>query len=1312
MEKTALEDTFGEKFREIKVINIKGMTGHTLGASLEEALSAKALQYQKIPPIVNYKEPDPDLEGLNLSEGGTYQFEYVLRTVSAMGGNGNYHLLQRLANGDERITDKKLYREWVDSISSKDADLKHYGRLLVADSEEINDISIDSTAASVETPILRNIPEKVSAEGVIDKVLEIYSDITKYPKDMLELSMEIEADLGIDTVKQATIFSILADRFELNISEGEGLSNYPTIGHIVQLILEKTGSEKFVEKPQVHNEIIGAQKEFLTSDYENEVLKLVSDITQYPVDLLEKEMDMEADLGIDTVKQATIISMIKEKYQIEDEKSENISGYHTIGSLIELAGQNGINSVDNAVGEYKELSFQDVVETTYSQEKLIKDNEEINHGGQEKLEDVNYSNEVIELISQITKYPVEMLEEDMELEADLGIDTIKQATIISELGERFAPDTAANLKLSELRTIKSLIDAVESKAAADTQRNSNIDADTTGDYEDDNFEMELCVQSPAIVEEKITTKDFILKGKNIIIIGDDPDKVKTIKEHFRKISCDVCEVVFEKNQNPDELNILINALKDKIIGAEVILDCSHLGSSYDFFKVGYEEEKEILYLNSVCRFLFYKKLKDLKTDPGYRILCAVSMDGCFGFAKQQNSIIDPYYGALCGFYKSLRKEFEKSKVKIIDLGTSEAFETKDFLFTRLEEELEEGFKSYEIGYVNGKRVTLKLDNVERSELMPIESYDSSHFVISGGGNGITAEIALGISERFKAKFTILGRTELPVNIEELSKLDEKSLEQIRIDMYDRYKAEGNKATPAELQMEYSKITKAISVYKLLQEIKENGSDVQYISCDVTDYQGLKSALAQTTAAYGSVNVIIHGAGIEKSRLIEQKTKEDFEEVFEVKAKGLCNLYRLADNKALKVLIGFSSISGRFGNEAQLDYCSANNFISSFMSMIKSCNKDLRAVSISWSGWKDIGIAWRNEFVKENSEEMGLHLIEPERGTNEFLNILTSNINMVELVISKGLGRFTGDEKWQGIKNAAPLIDWVSKRDGDINKVYKVLSVKADPIINNHRLGKTPLMPAVGFMEIGAQTHSLIYGKKEQYCFKNLKLLYPLKLFNDKPQEVVMTLNKAASGDIIDVIFYNYFMPKAGKGKLIKLNSMTISGDVSGYEYLSDIKNIETDDMIETSLVDSFMRTSKKLNNAINLGPLFMDEKSAKINTCKCNTQGAILSIAMSEEQITNKRYDLNNLLINPAFADSLMQACGVHASMDKDSIYLPWEIGEFGVVNVPRKPGIFKVYAKMIKDGEREKFYDVILYNDNGESCYYAKNVIVKYIAQ
>lgn len=40
-----------------------------------------------------------------------------------------------------------------------------------------------------------------------EKVLDIVAEKTGYPKDMLDLDLDLEADLGIDTVKQAEMFA-------------------------------------------------------------------------------------------------------------------------------------------------------------------------------------------------------------------------------------------------------------------------------------------------------------------------------------------------------------------------------------------------------------------------------------------------------------------------------------------------------------------------------------------------------------------------------------------------------------------------------------------------------------------------------------------------------------------------------------------------------------------------------------------------------------------------------------------------------------------------------------------------------------------------------------------------------------------------------------------------------------------------------------------------------------------------------------------------------------------------------------------------
>ncbi|HBU57579.1 MAG TPA: hypothetical protein DEB33_07465, partial [Gemmatimonadetes bacterium] len=61
----------------------------------------------------------------------------------------------------------------------------------------------------------------------------------------------------------------------------------------------------------------------------------------------------------------------------------------------------------------------------------------------------------LEVVSEKTGYPVEMLDLDMEMEAGLGIDSIKQVEILSELQERLPgiPEIAPD-ELASLRTLR------------------------------------------------------------------------------------------------------------------------------------------------------------------------------------------------------------------------------------------------------------------------------------------------------------------------------------------------------------------------------------------------------------------------------------------------------------------------------------------------------------------------------------------------------------------------------------------------------------------------------------------------------------------------------------------------------------------------------------------------------------------------------------------------------------------------------------------------------------------------------------------
>ena len=68
-----------------------------------------------------------------------------------------------------------------------------------------------------------------STDSVLEKVLGIVAEKTGYPRDMLDLDLDLEADLGIDTVKQAEVFAMVRETFGIPRQDNLKLRDYPTL---------------------------------------------------------------------------------------------------------------------------------------------------------------------------------------------------------------------------------------------------------------------------------------------------------------------------------------------------------------------------------------------------------------------------------------------------------------------------------------------------------------------------------------------------------------------------------------------------------------------------------------------------------------------------------------------------------------------------------------------------------------------------------------------------------------------------------------------------------------------------------------------------------------------------------------------------------------------------------------------------------------------------------------------------------------------------------------------------------------------------
>ncbi len=67
------------------------------------------------------------------------------------------------------------------------------------------------------------------ADPVAQKVLAIVAEKTGYPQDMLELDLDLEADLGVDTVKQAETFAAVREAYDIARQENLKLRDFPTL---------------------------------------------------------------------------------------------------------------------------------------------------------------------------------------------------------------------------------------------------------------------------------------------------------------------------------------------------------------------------------------------------------------------------------------------------------------------------------------------------------------------------------------------------------------------------------------------------------------------------------------------------------------------------------------------------------------------------------------------------------------------------------------------------------------------------------------------------------------------------------------------------------------------------------------------------------------------------------------------------------------------------------------------------------------------------------------------------------------------------
>ena len=323
-------------------------------------------------------------------------------------------------------------------------------------------------------PVIEStLPTQGNSE-MLDLMLSVVADKTGYPAEMLELSMDMEADLGIDSIKRVEIFGAITEQSDkLTDINPNDLTELRTLQEIVDYISTKAGisSTTSTAAPSVApvNKIVEATNSVTTpvaehvvptegnSEMLNLMLSVVADKTGYPAEMLELSMDMEADLGIDSIKRVEIFGAITEQSdKLTDINPNDLTELRTLQEIVDyISTKAGISPTSAQVAE-------PVAQTVVNADPIatpIVETAAPTEGNSEMLD------LMLTVVADKTGYPAEMLELSMDMEADLGIDSIKRVEIFGAITEQSDKLTDINPNdLTELRTLQEIVDYISAKA--------------------------------------------------------------------------------------------------------------------------------------------------------------------------------------------------------------------------------------------------------------------------------------------------------------------------------------------------------------------------------------------------------------------------------------------------------------------------------------------------------------------------------------------------------------------------------------------------------------------------------------------------------------------------------------------------------------------------------------------------------------------------------------------------------------------------------------------------------------------------------
>ena len=901
-------------------------------------------------------------------------------------------------------------------------------------------VSAPTAAASTTAPLSAAVNVDINYQAAL---LTLVAERTGYPQEMLALDADLEADLGVDSIKRVEIIGALRKALPTDI------------GTQVQQHMERFTQARSLEAIlSVLNALAPATISAtptappppttttpVSLDLKATLLSLVAERTGYPTDMLAMDADLEADLGIDSIKRVEIIGALRKALPADlaalvQQHMERVTQARSLEAI--LAALNALAPAPDVAAVSAPAPAQAVSDPAL---------------------DVHTT--LLTLVADRTGYPTEMLALDADLEADLGIDSIKRVEIIGALRKALPAELAALVqqhmeRFTQARSLEAILSALTSLTPSASAAPSSTPV----------------AQPPsptAVTAEPATVPRYVMRSRGAplpprrvrltgtaLIIAAPAEIDDALVARLR---VEGLHPVVIADTEGTSLTAAVKAARNAHGPIHAVLHLSGLATDRGSGAADWDRDRE-QHLQSMLHLA-----QALGEDMAHiRLLAASRLGGSFG----RDSVGDGALmaGGLNGMLNCLRHEYPAAMLRAVDFNG----QTDSEIVAALCDELLCDDTAPETGYIGRERMaSVVLEQAVTPSDPPLTTTANWVVLATGGARGITAELLEEMAVP-GMHMVLLGRSAEP-GAEPAALQSMKGTAALRGHLLAEAKASGTLLKPVEIDRRIARIEADREIRHNLARLRAAGCTVTYLACDVRDEAALSGVINDLYAQHGRIDAVMHGAGVIEDKLIVDKQVASFNRVLGTKLDAARVLANTLQPASLKLLCFFTSVAGRFGNRGQSDYAAANEVLNRLAWQLHRRWPDTRVMAINWGPW-DAGMA--SAAVKAAFRTQGIEPIPVAAGRRYFMaEMLSGSRDDVELVVGRG--------PW-GAQAATPPVSAASDETTQLTLISHAprmgpggamtldhtFTADSDPYLLDHRIDGKLVLPAAGAAEWMAQ----------------------------------------------------------------------------------------------------------------------------------------------------------------------------------------------------------------------------------------------------